>query len=75
MRHIQAPLTLPKHPQLLHEINETIIGIKLHWPLREEDAIIDAAKKNHHCPTFPEVIDLLQRAYQAINEQREDPRK
>jgi len=74
MSHIQRPLTMPKHPQLLEDINETIIGIKLHWVLTE-DAKVNAAKANHHCPTFPEVIELLQRAYQAINEQREDPRK
>ena len=75
MTHIQKPFTMGKHPKLLEDINETIIGIKLHWVLREDDAKVDAAKANHHCPTFPEVIELLQRAYQAINEQREDPRK
>jgi hypothetical protein len=78
-RKIQEPLTLPKHPQLLEELNNMSIAIKLHH--------IDCAEKHEKAeawakaaatkpvPTWEEVQELLIRAYHAINEQRYDPRK
>ncbi len=74
MSHIQRPLTLPKYPNLLHEINEVIIGIKLHYPMFEDEKIKEA-QKNHKKPTFADIVETLSRCYNAINEQREDPRK
>ena len=79
MRSIREPLTLPKYPGLLHKINETIIGIKLHhnvnykdYPTRES---LQIAQAGHKFPTMEEIIELLTECRNAINEQREDPRK
>lgn len=63
MSHLHAPLTLPKHPDLLFRINEMIIDIRLHQ------------EKSTPAPSWDELVALLKEAYSAINEQREDPRK
>jgi len=77
-RHIQRPLTMPKHPQLLHEINQTSIAIKawflIDWSkLTEEQK--DKLQAHNPRPTWEEIENLLMRCYHAIDEQREDPRK
>lgn len=73
------PLTLPKHPQLLDEINEMSIAIKLHHhypPERTEKPEQWAkAQANCPCPTWENVTELLMRCYRAIDEQRESPIK
>lgn len=76
-RNIQAQLTLPKHPKLLHEINEMSICIKAwHFDLvSATPESVDKLRHNHRNPTWHEVESLLRRCYNAINEQREDPRK
>lgn len=79
MSHIQRPLTLPKHPKLLHEINEMSIAIKL-WHIEKSKDFIDdykigKARAGHPEPTWQQIIELLREAYKAIDEQREDPRK
>jgi hypothetical protein len=77
-RHLHAPLTLPKHGDLLKDINDMSIAIKgyhkIDWS-KEKPGAEEAIKKIHPEPTYDDIIDLLRRAYNAINEQREDPRK
>jgi hypothetical protein len=76
MRSIREPLTLPKHPELLHKINETKIAIKLSYlaspEIREK---LETDKREINPPSWDDIIDLLDNCYKAINEQREDPRK
>lgn len=78
-RKLHEPLTLPKHPDLLKEINEEIIAIKLHHVIRPEDEEeakrIAEARLRSEKPTWESISELLRRAYNAINEQREDPRR
>lgn len=77
MRHIREPLTLPKHPQLLHEINQMSMRIKT-WKLNNEEMTLEQMEKlQSHFPNpkWSEIEDLLMRSYTAINEQRENPRK
>lgn len=79
MRHLHEPLTLPKHPQLLHEINQMSIRIKA-WHLIKpgENASpesLDKLKAHNPYPEWEEVVELLRRSYDAINQQREDPRR
>lgn len=74
MSHIQRPLTLPKHPELLHEINEMMIAIKLHHISFKSPEVIKALSSNRQ-PTWEEILETLGASYKAINEQREDPRK
>lgn len=78
-RNIREPFTWAKHPQLLERINETIIGIKVHhnvnykdYPTRES---LKKVQEGHSMPTMEQVMELLKECYNAINEQREDPRK
>ena len=78
-RKLHEPLKLPKHPQLLHELNQMIIRIKA-WHLiepNEETTAEQLDKLRAHNPwaEWEEIIELLRKAYNAINEQREDPRK
>ncbi len=78
MRKLHEPLTLPKHGDLLKEILDAKISIKLH-NVKAEDMedpeAIYKARANHPKLSSDDLLDLLQRCYRAINEQREDPRK
>jgi len=81
MTHIREPLTMPKHPKLLEEINETSIAIKLWHTIipdtLEEQENIEKAKQvsGRSKPTWEQMTDLLNKCYKAINEQRENPVK
>lgn len=74
MSRIQAPLTLPKHPELLRKINEMSISIKLHHIAYKSKEVI-AAFSSRPQPTYEEIVSLLDECRKAISEQREDPRK
>ena len=78
-RNIQAPLTLPKHPKLLKELNDMSIAIKLHHiecdEKKQKPEEWTKAASTKPVPTWEQVIELLGDAYNAINEQREDPRR
>ena len=67
-RKLHEPLTLPKHPELLHEINEMSIAIKLHHLYPQEIVKVNS-------PEWEHIVELLRKCYDAINEQRYDPRK
>lgn len=78
MRKIQEELTLPTHPQLLEEINQTIIDIKVQdedVPLMCEKEMIDKLRAAHKKHSWQDIAELLRRCYSAINEQRHNPRK
>lgn len=78
-RHLHSPLTLPKHPQLLHELNQMSIRIKSWHLIKEGEGAtaeqLDKLKAHNPCPEWKEVVELLEKARNAINEQRQDPRK
>jgi hypothetical protein len=77
-RQLQAPLTLPKHNKLLEEINQTIVDIKFHddeHPMMIDKDLLIEMRAKHKKHSLVEIVNLLQRCYKAINEQREDPRK
>lgn len=77
MRKLHEPLTLPKYPKLLEEINNMSMRIKI-WKINRQELTEEQFEKlkSHLSDTdWKEVQDLLMRAYRAINEQREDPRK
>lgn len=79
MSRIQAPLILPKHPELLRKINQMCIDIKVHYLIKNQDAEsmskLAQAQLQHDKPLWEDVIDILDKCRTAINEQREDPRK
>src|SRR4030095_967483 len=75
-RHLHEPLTLPKHPKLLEEINQTIIDIKIQdedMPLTDDTKALADLRSKHKKHSWQDVVELLRRAYNAINEQRENP--
>jgi hypothetical protein len=77
-RHIQEPFTMAKHPELLHQINELSIAIKLHYyNLSENDNedIIRKAQASTYKPTWMNVIEVLDKCYKVINDKRENPIK
>ncbi len=78
-RHLHEPLTLPKHPALLHELNQMSIRVKVwHIIKTNQDATpeqLDKLKAHNPYPEWKEIVDLLERARNAINEQRHDPRR
>lgn len=76
-RHLHAPLTWPKHGDLLEEINNMKIAI-VAWYAEEGSLNPDGIKglrERHKKPSWAEIQDLFQKCYNAIDEQREDPRK
>jgi hypothetical protein len=78
MSRLQEPLKLPKHPQLLDEINQTIIDIKFHddeKPMMIPTETLTDLRKKHTKHSWQDVCELLRKCYNAINEQREDPRR
>ena len=78
MRTLHEPLTLPKHGDLLHEINQTIVDIKFHddeKPMMLDKERLEDMRKKHTKHSWQQVCELLRRCYTAINEQREDPRR
>jgi len=78
MSRLHAPLTLPKHNKLLEEINQTIVDIKFHddeKPMMLEKETLEDLRKKHNKHSWQDVCELLGRCYNAINEQRLDPRK
>lgn len=76
MSHIQQPLTLPKHPELLQCINEMKIDILLtHLATPATKAKLQSDKRDIKEPTWQDTVALLTECYRVINEIREDPRK
>ena len=76
MRKLHEPLTLPKHPELLRNINQLSIDIKLtHLADDETKKKLEDDGRRVTPPTWQYVVGLLREAYQAINEQRENPIK
>jgi len=78
MSHIMKPFTLPKHIKLLEEINQTVVDIKFHddeKPMMLEKETLAAMRKQHKKHSWQDICQLLHKCYDAINEQREDPRK
>jgi hypothetical protein len=55
------------------------ICIKVHYIIKNEDAEsvsqLAQAQLQHDKPTWDQIVELLSEARNAINEQREDPRK
>ena len=78
-RHLHEPLKLPKHSALLHEINQMSIRIKSWHLIKEGEGAtaeqLDKLRAHNSNPSWDEIVDLLRRSYDAINQQREDPRR
>lgn len=79
-RKLHEPLTLPKHPELLHQLNQMSIRIKAWHLIKEGEAGVTTEDLNklraHNAwPEWNEIVDLLNLAYHAINEQRENSRR
>jgi hypothetical protein len=73
MSRLHEPLQQHIHADLCGEVNNVIIAIKLnHVDLSEESAIqqakISEARKHHPEPTWQEMIDLLTRVRDEMNE-------
>lgn len=77
-RKLQEEFTLPTHPQLLEEINQTIIDLKIQdedKPLMAEKELLQKLRSEHKKHSLQYLVQLLQRCYTAINQQRHNPRK
>lgn len=77
-RRLHEPLTLPKHGKLLEEINQTIIDVKIQdeeKPIVLEKEKLDDLRSKHKKHSLQDLCELLKKCYNAINEQREDPRR
>ena len=79
MSHIREPFKQHVHPELLHKMNGLSIRIKVHYLLNPENAAdaekLRIAKGNHATPSWDEVVEVLEEAYDVINRITEDPRK
>ena len=79
MRHLREPLTLGKHDKLAMELNDFVIAAKVHHthpPEREEKKENwEKVMNNYKCPTWDNVIELMQKAIQEMQQCSYDPRK
>lgn len=79
MPKLHEPFTLSKHEKTLHEINEMMIAIKLHHmnppEKSEKPEQWNKAQNSVRCPSWDDVLDLLNRSYKEMNGCRIDPRK
>jgi hypothetical protein len=79
MSKIKEPFTMGKHDALQNEINEMMIAIKLHHiecaERHEKRELWDKAKSTVACPTWQNIIDLLNRSYREMNTCRYNPIK
>jgi len=67
-----------KHPELQKEINEMMLAIIVHHIALAKDAdkgAIDRAIAITYKPTWEQVVELLDRAYKALDEQKYNPIK
>lgn len=73
-------LMLRKHPELQKEINDVIVAIRVHQIHTPEswgdtETLLTIVKERTPKPTWEQVVELLDRAYKALDEQRYDPIK
>jgi len=73
MTRLHEPLQQHVHEDLCGEVNETIIALKIHSVNLENESAdqqskIMAARKRHHLPTSEELIDLLTRVRDEMNQ-------
>ena len=77
-RKLHESVTMPKYPQLLHELNQMSIRIKA-WHIIDWEQYTaeqkDKLQSHNPNPTWEEIDILLEKARRAINEQRESPIK
>ena len=70
---------LPKHPELLHELNQMCIRIKAWHMIKEGEGAtaqqLDELRAHNPHPEWGEIVELLNKARYIIDQQREDPRK
>lgn len=75
-RRLHEELSFPKHGNLMKELNEMSIRIKLHLTdvsdeSASQQAAILEARKNHPNPTPEEIVGLLERCYREMDQCRE----
>jgi len=79
MPKLHEPLTLCKHDKIQGEINEMMIAINLHHmnppEKSEKPEQWNKAQNSVRCPSWDDVLDLLNRSYKEMNGCRIDPRK
>ena len=71
-------LSLPKHPELMKELNDLSIAIKLHYtinPLLENTEKLKMIREGVPKPTWREVTKLLEKVYKKLDEERYNPIK
>lgn len=79
-RKLHEPLHRHIHYGLMKSLNEAMIGIKLHHIPRSEESAIEQAKigearRNHHEPTWPEILELLRQTYDEVERCQEPYRR
>lgn len=77
-RYLHGPFTMGKHEGLQKQINEMMMAIKLHHcnPEKQEKPEQWAkAQASVSSPTWENVIELLDKSYKALDEQRYNPVK
>lgn len=74
MRH-QEPFTLPSHPELLEELNEMSIAIKVNHLSKIGPIQTEHLLQRYPEPKWEDIENLLMRSYEIINELRYNPIK
>lgn len=79
-RRLSEPPSMQKHGQIMHELNEMSIRLKIHKKdiseeSAEQQAKIIEARKRHPDPTTEEIISILERCRDEMDLCREPYKK
>lgn len=78
-RKMHEPFMMRKHADLQNEVNELIIAIKAHHILPEGDMKNNKQwvklQSMHRAPKWEDIIEVLNRCYRALDEQKFNPVK
>lgn len=78
-RKMHEPFMMRKHADLQNEVNELIIAIKAHHTFPDErmqkPEQWEKLQSMHPVPKWEDIIDILNRCYRALDEQKFNPVK
>lgn len=70
--------SLPKHGELMHEINDFSIAVKIHHTINpdlEDTENVKRIRENISKPSWTDVTDFLNKIYLELQDDRYNPRK
>lgn len=76
-----TPLTLPRHSDLMNEVNGMSMAIKLHHTIKCDDTdlvkleMLERSRETCKEPTWEDITELLNKVYSVLEQERYNPVK